>query len=239
VALSWPDNVNGPGVDIPILEGEYHLYSERCVAVPSFFSKAYFRYSLIMFNPTRELRVDPFREAQDFEVPTFGSVMDASPLPAHQGWDFPKTVPTPDNRYPDRASKMADGRLITDYRPSCVSRVPYGHQNATKGWLVKNAEEVIRVGRIRQAENSGAVYGAQYMGPPPAAVQECSVYGCSYRPGVAGGVGVERAHGKIEELPGTFDPQSVLSQGFPRERAGLTRKFEGGRNSGVGGRTVI
>ncbi len=197
-----------------------------------------------MFSPTTELRVDPFREPQDFEVPTLGSVLGARPFVApyegasrdSQGVlnDFRKTMPTPDSRYPDYAAPMADGRLVTDYRPNCSTRAPYGHQNATKTWLVENAEEVVRVARMRQAEYTGAVYGAPFRGPPPAAIQECSVYGCSYSEGSAKGLGVERANSVVPELPGTFDPRPFYSAfQKPTQHTGLNRRNEGGRNGAL------
>ena len=208
-----------------------------------------------------ELRVDPFREPQDFEPPTLGSVMGARPFFATEGnsvggvlydfqgasrdfqgvlYDFPKTMPTPDSRYPDYAAPMEDGRLVTDYRPNCSTRAPYGHQNATKTWLVENAVEVVRVARQRQAEYTGAIYGAPFRGPPPAAVQECSVYSCSYSEGKPNGIGVERANSVAPELPGTFDPRPFYtSLQAPIQHIGLNRRNEGGRNgAGVGRQPV-
>jgi hypothetical protein len=207
-----------------------------------------------MFAPTTELRTDPFREAQEFEVPTLGSVMGASPFFDSEGnsagvlRDFPKMMPTPDSRYPDYAAPMEDGRLVTDYRPNCSTRAPYGHQNATKNWLVENAEEVIRVARQRQAEYTGAVYGAPFSGPAPAAVQQCSVYSCSYTEGkVSGpgspakaGLGVERANSVAPPLPGTFDPRPFYSHlQMPTQRTDLNRRNEGGRNGALAGRQPV
>jgi hypothetical protein len=202
-----------------------------------------------MFGTTTELRADPFREPQDFEVPTLGSVMDARPFPNLYSEnprgtldgatrvlrDFPKMMPTPDSRYPDYAARMEDGRLVTDYRPNCSTRAPYGHQNATKAWLVENSQDVINVGRMRQAEYTGAIYGAPFRGPKPAAVQTCSVYGCSYSEGSAGGVGVERANSVAPELPGTFDPRPFYGAlQKPTQRTALNRRNEGGRNGALG-----
>lgn len=217
-----------------------------------------------MFSPTTELRVDPFRAPQDFEVPTLGSVIGARPFigpyegsaedsqgvirdirDASRGsqgvlHDFPKTMPTPDSRYPDYAAPMADGRLVTDYRPNCSTRAPYGHQNATKVWLVENADEVVRVARMRQAEYTGAIYGAQFRGPPPAAVQTCSVYGCSYSEGSPKGLGVERANSVAPELPGTFDPRPFYGAlQRPTQHTGLNRRNEGGRNGALAGRQPV
>lgn len=194
-----------------------------------------------MFGITTTLKADPFREPQDYEIPTLGSVMGSRPMSEFTGsstikQDFPKTVPTPDNRYSDYASPMEDGRIITDYRPNCVSRVPYGHQNATKEWLVKNSEEVVRVGRMRQAETTGAVYGAHYYGPKPETVQKCGAYGCSIREtGSTKGVGLERANASAapaEAYFGSFDPVSVFS-GSKRgaDKISITRHFEGGVNT--------
>jgi hypothetical protein len=203
-----------------------------------------------MFGITTTLRADPFREPQDYETPTLGSVMGAKPYFGGAAestgikQDFPKTVPTPDNRYSDYASPMADGRIITDYRPNCVSRAPYGHQNATKEWLVKNSEEVTRVSRMRQAEVSGAVYGARYMGPKPAEVQKCSAYGCTIVPVSEWGQGRERlnaAAAPAEAYHGSFDPTSVFQAPAGPKHIGLTRVSEGGVNSrgSAGTRTPI
>jgi hypothetical protein len=206
-----------------------------------------------MFGTTTELRADPFREPQDFEVPTLGSVMDARPFANLYSEnprgtldgatrvlrDFPKTMPTPDSRYPDYAAPMEDGRLVTDYRPNCSTRAPYGHQNATKAWLVENSQDVINVGRMRQAEYTGAIYGAPFRGPAPAAVQTCSVYGCSYSEGNPGGsaagVGVERANSVAPDLPGTFDPRPFYGAlQKPTQHTALNRRNEGGRNAALG-----
>ena len=202
-----------------------------------------------MFGITTTIKADPFRESQDYEVPTLGSVMNSKPIMGEYSssstikQDFPKTVPTPDSRYSDYAAPMEDGRLVTDYRPNCVSRAPYGFQNATKGWLVKNADEVIRVGRRRQAEMTGAVHGAHYMGPKPAAVQECGAYSCTRKEiDIYGGVGVERMNASAapeSAYYGSFDPVSLFS-GYAagKKHIGLTRYSEGGVNS-AGGRKPI
>ena len=194
-----------------------------------------------MFGITATLKADPFREPQDYEVPTLGSVMGARPFFEGDGavagvkQDFPKTVPTPDNRYSDYAGPMDDGRIITDYRPSCVSRAPYGHQNATKEWLVKNADEVVNVSRMRQAETSGAIYGARYYGPKAESVQKCGAYGCKVKTVAEEGQGQGRERYNASAAPaeayyGSFDPVGLF-QGSPGPKhIQLTRRSEGGVN---------
>lgn len=177
---------------------------------------------------TTSLQVDPFRTPQEYETPSFGTTMGARPM--LNVMEFPKMTPTPDNVYSDYAAKMADGRLVTDYRPNCVTRAAYGHQNATKEWLIKNSQEVIEVSRQRQAEYTGASRGAHYMGPPPAAVVSCTEYGCGQRMLNADGVGVERAQcTAAPSMFGTFDP--VRSMSDFRGPAVLNRRNEGGANS--------
>lgn len=182
------------------------------------------------------LRADPFREPQEYESPSYGASMNARPLPELYQ-NFAKTMPTPDNRYSDYASQMSDGRLVTDYRPNCSTRAPYGHQNATKAWLIENSEEVARVSRMRQATYTGAVYGARYVGPKPAAVQTCTAYGCKTETydESANRLGKERMNASAapeDAYPGTFDPTSVFA-GVKKSSAHiqLTRRFEGGRNT--------
>ncbi len=202
-----------------------------------------------MFGITATLKADPFREPQDYEVPTLGSVMGARPFFEGDGavsgvkQDFPKTVPTPDNRYSDYAGPMDDGRIITDYRPSCVSRAPYGHQNATKEWLVKNADEVVHVSRQRQAETTGAIYGARYYGPKSESVQKCGAYGCTIK-SVGQGQGRERYNATAapaEAYHGSFDPVSLFHGSPGPKRIQLTRRSEGGVNGAgsAGGRKPI
>lgn len=201
-----------------------------------------------MFGITTTLKADPFREPQDYEVPTLGSVMGARPffeggaVNAGVKQDYPKTVPTPDNRYSEYAGNMADGRIATDYRPNCVSRAPYGHQNATKEWLVKNADEVVHVSRIRQAETSGAIYGARYYGPKPEAVQHVTAYSSKVREVASGsGLGTERAQATAAPADayfGSFDPtQFNLTK--PAKHIGLTRRSEGGANGAASGRKPV
>ena len=140
------------------------------------------------------------------------------------------TVPTPDARFPGWAAPMADGRLVTDYRPHCNEDVPAGAQYAVKEWIQLNTEKIIDVSRARQAKMSGAVYGNDpTVVPPPVAIIQCEPTECfmAYT-GAPDGIGVERIYDKAPPLFGTFE--------FPRERAppahtAVTTRFQGGRNS--------
>jgi hypothetical protein len=185
---------------------------------------------------TVSLEIDPFRTPQEYESPSFGTSMSAGPM--LNVLEFPKMTPTPDNIYSDYAAKMADGRLVTDYRPNCATRAPYGHQNATKEWLVKNSQEIIDVSRRRQAEYTGATRGAYYMGPKPAAIVSCTEYSCETKE-LAGqeGVGVERAQcTAAPNMFGVFNPHIYSADPF-RGPAVLNRRNEGGANT-VGRRPI-
>ena len=45
-------------------------------------------------------------------------------------------VPARDSRYPARAAALADGRLVTDYRPQCSKNIRAGQQFYTKKWMI-------------------------------------------------------------------------------------------------------
>jgi hypothetical protein len=140
------------------------------------------------------------------------------------------TVPTPDSRFPGWAGPMADGRLVTDYRPHCNENVPAGAQYAVKEWIQQSTDKIIDVSRQRQAKMTGAVYGTDpTVVPPPVAIVQCKPTECfmAYT-GAPDGIGVERSYDTSPPLFGTFV--------FPREKApraniGVTQYFEGGRNS--------
>ena len=134
---------------------------------------------------------------------------------------------------------MADGRLVTNYQNHCSQNIPTGRQFATKEWMVKNTEEIIRVGRSRFAERTGAMYGLdKTVVPPPAAVVHCSRADCALvESSTPGGIGVERAGAAAPALFGTWDPQATLGGLFaaPAAEISLTRRYEGGRNTPRGG----
>lgn len=139
------------------------------------------------------------------------------------------TYPTPDNRFPGWAAQMSDGRIATDYRPKCSKNIPAGEQFATRGWMQRNADQLMHLSRKRQAELAGA--GQSYdprSEVPPAAYVKCDTMDCGYSEGNAQGVGVER-HEYVPELFGTF----AASTSFwgKKDTATVTRFEEGGRNT--------
>ena len=100
---------------------------------------------------------------------------------------------------------MADGRLVTDYRQACVTRAPPGLQFATKQWTVHNTDEIIRISRDRQVQNTGQALGTANTELPAAEYQQCSVESCTFAPsGSRNGLGLERTD-KAPYLFGTFD----------------------------------
>lgn len=139
-------------------------------------------------------------------------------------------APSPNPRFPGYAAQMSDGRLVTDYQPECSKNVPTGRQFATKEWMVKNATEIIRVGRERYAQQTGANYEQAETVPPPAVLVECTTADCSRRTtGAPGGIGVERIGSAAPPLFGTWE--SNMPVAAPRPVARRTTVYEGGRNT--------
>lgn len=143
-----------------------------------------------------------------------------------------KTVPAPDSRFRAQAAPMADGRLVTDYRQACVTRAPPGAQFATKQWTVHNTDDIIRISRERQVQNTGQALGTAATELPPAELQNCSVNSCKFSSsGQSGGVGIERTD-KAPLLFGTFDfPPSYATESKNREFTALNGSIEQGRNT--------
>jgi hypothetical protein len=145
-----------------------------------------------------------------------------------------KTVPAPDSRFEAYAAPLEDGRLVTDYRPSCATRAPPGTQFAVKQWTIHNAEEIARVSRKRHAELTGHVLGTAATEMPFALTQDCTPYQCHIQPtqvGIAGGIGIERMD-VAPELFGTFTfapSASLLAQN--KTHTELNRQVLGGRNT--------
>lgn len=139
-------------------------------------------------------------------------------------------IPTPDSRYPGFPAQMSDGRLVTDYLPNCSKNVPAGRQFATKEWMTKNGSELIRIGRERYAQQNGSGFHMANTVPPPAVVVDCRPDDCSRRlTGAPGGIGVERQGAAAPDLFGTWEPNMFRQP--PPTVAGLTTRYEGGRNT--------
>lgn len=140
------------------------------------------------------------------------------------------TQPSQDSRFPGWAAPMADGRLVTDYRPHCNQNIPAGKQFATKEWIQSNTDDIIAVSRMRQAEVTGAIYSFDStVVAPPQSLVTCTKTECAYLPAdTTNGIGVERVYDRSPDLFGTFQ---VPKRRAPSAHVGLNPKFEGGRNS--------
>lgn len=141
------------------------------------------------------------------------------------------TQPSGDSRFPGWAAPMADGRLVTDYRPHCNQNIPAGKQFATKEWIQSNTEDIIAVSRARYAESTGAIYGFDNtVEAPPESLVKCDKMECVFMPsGQDNGIGTERVYDKAPELFGTYTMTKMLPPAAPH--VGLNKRFEGGRNS--------
>jgi hypothetical protein len=140
-----------------------------------------------------------------------------------------QTAPTQDTRYPGWAAPMSDGRLVTDYRSKCEVNIPTGLQYATKLFLQKSANHIIKQSRERQASQTGA--GLAYnsvVDMPAARYVQCNEYECLVKKGNPMGVGTMRID-TSPELFGTFAP-SRPSQNLPAKPM-ITSEYLGGRNT--------
>ena len=140
------------------------------------------------------------------------------------------TQPSMDSRFPGWAAPMADGRLVTDYRPHCNQNIPAGKQFATKEWIQSNTDDVIAISRARFAQSTGAIYAFDNtVVAPPESLVKCDKVECVFMPsGQSDGIGVERVYDKAPELFGTYQLPKMRA---PRAHVGINQKFEGGRNS--------
>lgn len=140
------------------------------------------------------------------------------------------TFPAPDSRFPGYAAPMADGRLVTDYRPHCNEAVPPAQQFAVKEWIQTNTTDIIRLSRERQATMAGAQFGDDpTVVPPPSQIVQCKPTECTMlSTGAPEGIGLERVYDRAPQLFGTFE---LPRQRPPPANVRLTTTFEGGRNS--------
>jgi len=146
--------------------------------------------------------------------------------------DATKTVNAPDSRYSAYAAPLEDGRLVTDYRQSCVTRAPPGQQFATKNWTVHNADDIINISRSRQAQTTGQALGTANTEVPPSILQKCTPTECEfYGSGMVMGIGIERKEG-VPQLFGTFtvNPTAVTLAGNVKH-IDLNTTIEYGRNT--------
>ena len=140
------------------------------------------------------------------------------------------TQPSMDARFPGWAAPMADGRLVTDYRPHCNQNIPAGKQFATKEWIQTNTDDLIAVSRARYAQSTGAIYSYDNtVEAPPENLVKCNKVECVSMPsGKIDGIGTERVYDKAPELFGTYQLPKMRA---PRAHVALNQKYEGGRNS--------
>ena len=166
-----------------------------------------------------------------FNDPAFGSVYHS----AHNAYVQPakEISPARDTRYPAYAATLADGRLVTDYRPQCSKNVKVGNQFHTKLWLIHHSEEIMDESRRRQVEWSGASLGMANTVPPPATIVHSTPFYSEANPtNLYDGIGVERANADAPELFGTFRYEPTMSEiQNNRKNIGVTQMYEGGRNS--------
>ena len=143
------------------------------------------------------------------------------------------TYPTPDSRFSGWAAPMSDGRIATDYRSKCSKNIPAGEQFATRGWMQRNADQLIMLSRKRQAELAGA--GQSYdsrIEAPPVGYVKCDTVECGYTEAGSSaqskGVGIERR----EHVPNLFGKFAESSPYVGKSDAPtMTMIEEGGRNT--------
>jgi hypothetical protein len=140
------------------------------------------------------------------------------------------TQPSMDARFPGWAAPMADGRLVTDYRPHCNENIPAGKQFATKEWIQANTDDVIALSRARYAQSTGAIYAYDTtVEAPPENLVKCDKVECRVMPtGKIDGIGTERVYDRAPALFGTYQLPKMRA---PAPHVSLNQKFEGGRNS--------
>ena len=139
------------------------------------------------------------------------------------------TETVPDPRYPNYASMMNDGRLVTDYKSHCaINTAPSEYGNSMRAWFQHNADAFIQVSRKRQADRAGAQFYKAATVPEARQIQQCDEYECKFLKNKSmDSIGLERIEG-VPSLFGTFSDPSKVSPSFPYL---LTQNFEGGRNT--------
>ena len=139
------------------------------------------------------------------------------------------TEPIADPRYPQYASIMEDGRLVTDYKSHCaINVVPSKYGNSLRAWYQHNADALVQVSRKRQAERAGAQYSMAATVPGARQIQQCDPYECSFiKNANPTTIGLERIEG-VPSLFGTFSDTRYVK---PASSTKLTNTYEGGRNT--------
>jgi len=139
------------------------------------------------------------------------------------------TEPIADPRYPQYASIMNDGRLVTDYKSHCsINVAPSKYGNSLRAWYQHNADAFIQISRKRQADRVGAQYASAKTVPGPRQIQQCDEYECKFMKSAdKNTIGLERIEG-VPSLFGTFSDSRYIK---PGSSAILTSTYEGGRNT--------
>ncbi len=166
-----------------------------------------------------------------FHNPPFGSEYNASYKAS-----FPPSKdihPARDNRYSAYAGPMSDGRLVTDYRTHCTKNIKPDYQFNTKLWMINHASEIMEESRRRQVEWSGATLPMANTCPPPAEIVHSNPFYSEINPThLKNGIGMERANAQSPDLFGTFIYEPSMTEiRNNRKSIGLTKYYEGGRNS--------
>ena len=168
-----------------------------------------------------------------FRLPTKPNFYPAqSPVPVDvETMGETQQLPAPDSRFPGWAAPMSDARLVTDYRPHCLTNVPAGKQFPTKQWMQKNGSDLIEHNRKVYSERMGAnLPFDDSVVPPPVEIVTCKRGGCDrIETGAPGGIGRER----VETVPELFGTFSYVREGARTEppNVSLTKREEGGRNT--------
>ena len=172
-------------------------------------------------------------------LPTFKPVISKNVLEMSvQNVETPSksTETVPDPRYPEYASMMEDGRLVTDYKSHCANNTaPSEYGNSMRAWFQHNADALIQVSRKRQADRAGAQFYRAATVPEPKQLQQCDEYECKFLKNQhPESIGLERVEG-VPSLFGTFSDPSMAA---PKYNYLLTKDYQGGRNT-PRGRTYV
>jgi hypothetical protein len=147
----------------------------------------------------------------------------------HAEAEIKTTVPIADQRYPQYAAIMEDGRLVTDYKSHCAANIaPSKYGNSIRAWFQNNADALIQVSRKRQADRAGAQYSKAPTVPSARQLQQCTAYECAFLKNTQlETIGLERVEG-VPPLFGTF---SDTRHFMPKSSSYFTSEYEGGRNT--------
>ena len=165
-------------------------------------------------------------------LPRFGPVLNGNLMEMTvEKVDVPSktTEPTADQRYPNYAAPMSDGRLITDYKSQCSANIVSSeYVNSMRSWFQNNADALIQVSRKRQADRAGANYKMAETVPPSREIQQCDIFDCKKATNAQKeSIGLDR----VERVPNLFGTFSDYGYNAPASLSLLTTKFEGGRNT--------